>query len=367
MLSEDIGQRNLNFESYRERITNFSNEFELGLFLYILRRSLIWIMLCVLLALAAALIYLRYTAPTYESRTILQLGTNNNAQKVLDVQEFMEDNNLQATVELLRSRFFIAKALEELPLEVGYFYRGQILANELYRRSPLALEGLEVMDPQVRDVPVFVEEFSGDRFVISYTLGQVTTHREAVLGERFSTAHFSGILEATKEQMPADYGSDSRFYFVINSARGLVNKYYQQISVRIVDQNAKTIEITCKDNNPYIAHDMASSMANTMIAYDLERKSESAENILNFIESQKDTVFDKLRRSEYLLQSFKKENKVADMDDLMPLYLERTGDLEDRIVELQIERGLLDEVERATLSDNDSLDVYDLIPLLVGT
>ena len=39
MLSEDIGQWNLNFESYHERITNFSNEFELGLFLYIVRRS----------------------------------------------------------------------------------------------------------------------------------------------------------------------------------------------------------------------------------------------------------------------------------------------------------------------------------------
>ena len=45
MLSEDISQRNLNFESYKERITNFSNEFELGLFLYIVRRSLLWIVL----------------------------------------------------------------------------------------------------------------------------------------------------------------------------------------------------------------------------------------------------------------------------------------------------------------------------------
>ena len=70
MLNEDISKRNLNFESYKERITNFSQEFELGLFLFILRRSLIWITLCVLTALASALIYLRYTAPTYEDRSL---------------------------------------------------------------------------------------------------------------------------------------------------------------------------------------------------------------------------------------------------------------------------------------------------------
>ncbi len=46
MLNEDINDRNLNFESYKERITNFSQEFELGLFIYILKRSLIWITLC---------------------------------------------------------------------------------------------------------------------------------------------------------------------------------------------------------------------------------------------------------------------------------------------------------------------------------
>ena len=35
MLQEDISKTNDNFERYKERITNFSGEFELGLFLFI--------------------------------------------------------------------------------------------------------------------------------------------------------------------------------------------------------------------------------------------------------------------------------------------------------------------------------------------
>ena len=67
MLSEDISNRNSSFESYKQRITNFSNEFDLGLFLYIFKRSLVWITLCMLLSFSAAWIYLRYTPNTYDS------------------------------------------------------------------------------------------------------------------------------------------------------------------------------------------------------------------------------------------------------------------------------------------------------------
>src|SRR6187402_1399926 len=99
MLAEDISQRNLSFESYKERITNFSNEFELGLFLYILRRSLLWIMLCLLTAATSAEIYLRYTPKTYGSRAMLQLSESNTAKQVLAVTTFTpEGDDLQIDV-----------------------------------------------------------------------------------------------------------------------------------------------------------------------------------------------------------------------------------------------------------------------------
>ncbi|MCB0788248.1 MAG: hypothetical protein KDB75_02985, partial [Flavobacteriales bacterium] len=367
MLSEDIGQRNLNFESYRERITNFSNEFELGLFLYIVRRSLLWIVLILLLSFAAANLYLRYTPPTFESRTVLQLGNTNSAQKVLEVGKFYEDNNLQSTVELLRSRFFIAKVLDRLPLKVGYYYKGQILTKELYTQSPFVLISPEVHSEAVRDVSVVLEEILADRVVLAYTLGDQAFRKEVVPGERFRTPHFSGVLQITGDLELQGNEPEGRYYFRINSMRGLVNRFYGQLTVKMVDANAQTIEISCRDNNPFLARDMAAAMAETFIDYDLESKRESAENIVRFIESQKETVFEELRDSETRLQAFRKENKISNMEDLMPMFLARTEEYENKILELRMERGLLDEIEQATLDSSAAIDVYDLIPLLVGT
>ena len=88
MYNEDINKLNSNFDSYRERLTNFSNEFELGLFLHILRQNLYWLVIMVTIAVIASSIYLRYTAPTYEARTIIQLGNSDNAKRILNVNQF---------------------------------------------------------------------------------------------------------------------------------------------------------------------------------------------------------------------------------------------------------------------------------------
>jgi hypothetical protein len=61
MISEEIKTTEENILRYRERITNFSKEFELGLFLYLLNK-IKWIILLVFaIAISFSLIYLRYT------------------------------------------------------------------------------------------------------------------------------------------------------------------------------------------------------------------------------------------------------------------------------------------------------------------
>ncbi|HEY0976212.1 MAG TPA: polysaccharide biosynthesis tyrosine autokinase, partial [Flavobacteriales bacterium] len=140
-----------------------------------------------------------------------------------------------------------------------------------------------------------------------------------------------------------------------------------QINVTLTDPDAKTVSIACRDKNPILARDLAQTMAEAFIEFDVERKSQSAESILRFIESQKADVFEDLRRSEYDLQEFKRDNKVANMEQLVPLLLERTDEYEDELLKLRIEDNLLLEVERSTQGQVEQVDSYTLIPLLVGT
>ena len=114
MLQEDISKTNDNFERYKERISNFSGEFELGLFLFIARKSLIWIFLFFVLAFIGAKIYLRYTPPVYASASVIQVQTSNQANKLLNVENLYgaeNTNGLAEAVELLRSKVFLKRVL----------------------------------------------------------------------------------------------------------------------------------------------------------------------------------------------------------------------------------------------------------------
>ncbi|MFN6116221.1 MAG: Wzz/FepE/Etk N-terminal domain-containing protein, partial [Flavobacteriales bacterium] len=266
MVGEDISQRNLNFESYKERITNFSNEFELGLFLYIVKRSTFWILLCILSALAAAFIYLRYTAPIYEARTIIQLRESNTAQQVLSMNAFAEeDNNLQADVELMRSKFFVGMAMKRMDLEVSYYNRGQILTEDLYKRNFFKLKELTVLDETVRDQPVFIDLTIPGKLKLSYTLGGKPYDLEFVRGQVVRTPHFSCLIELNDPALTLDADMRGSLYFRINSPSALVNRFASNISVNIAEQNAKTVTISGKDENSHLARDLAQVMAETFI------------------------------------------------------------------------------------------------------
>src|SRR6056297_1234488 len=123
MINENISKVNQSYESYRERLTNFGSDFELGLFLYIVRKNLKWVLLFLALALTGSFLYLRYNAPVYEASTTIQLSKSDNATKVLQVKEIYEDQNLSAELELLKSRLLLEKTVERLPLQISYYLK----------------------------------------------------------------------------------------------------------------------------------------------------------------------------------------------------------------------------------------------------
>ena len=88
MIQEEISKRNESFERYRERLTNFSSEFEIGLFLYLTRQIWIWVLAIVIVCLSIGFLYIRYTPPIYESSALIQRTKQDNARKILNVKKY---------------------------------------------------------------------------------------------------------------------------------------------------------------------------------------------------------------------------------------------------------------------------------------
>ncbi|MBK6834532.1 MAG: hypothetical protein IPG89_09745 [Bacteroidetes bacterium] len=125
MLNDSIGQKNENFDRYKDRLTKFSSEFELGLFILIAKKSLIWIFIFFSISIGSIYLYLRYTQPIFESRATVQLTNSNKANDILQVgQPFENNNKLAEAIEVLKSQVFLQRVVQKLNLSVSYLNEG---------------------------------------------------------------------------------------------------------------------------------------------------------------------------------------------------------------------------------------------------
>ncbi|MEM9053136.1 MAG: Wzz/FepE/Etk N-terminal domain-containing protein, partial [Bacteroidota bacterium] len=289
MYNEDISKLNSNFDSYKERLTNFSNEFELGLFIHILRRNLYLLVILVALGSTGAHLYLRYTAPVYEAKTIIQLSNSDNAKRVLNVNQIYEDNSLLAEIELMRSKLLIERVVKKLPLEISYFEKGEILTDQRYPNSSFVVKMEAIIDSSIMDTPIFVRfqedgtynfEVRGEQLGGSNIVGKLSSNRyfssTLMLVDQ---SHFNRVKEGEIE-----------FYFVLNKSQTLANQFSRQLGIRILNNTAKTIEINLRNNNQGIAKDFVVHHAEEYIKFELENREKSATSIIRFIDTQLDTV-----------------------------------------------------------------------------
>src|SRR5215831_2961168 len=80
-------------------------DFNPALLMIMIRKSLIWCILIMLVSVSASLLYLRYTLPTYEVNAALIVKPTNTAQ-ALNIEGFQGKNSdldIQKDIQLMKS------------------------------------------------------------------------------------------------------------------------------------------------------------------------------------------------------------------------------------------------------------------------
>lgn len=369
MLTDELSNKNENFEHYKERITNFSKEFELGLFLFIARKNIFWVLLFISIALAGAFVYIRYTPPVYESNAIIQIKQENNVSKVLDLDKLQEMQDISGEIELLRSKVILRKVIAKLPLEISYYNQGTVLQYELYRSSPYQVEIIS-HDSSFINIPVFIEFENEQKFSLVYKYLGKDYNVKGETGKNLQAEHFNIIVTVSDFNSIAQQQNavkQNAQFFKFNNLENLTNQYVKNLEVKLLNSTAKTVQILFRDYNALKASDIINGIAEEYISYDVERKSESAKNVLAFIDNQLSFVYDRLKESETSIQLFKTENKLTNDKDIITTNIERLSLIENEIMNIELEERIIQEIDKAIRKSEKEIDVYNIIPLLTGT
>ena len=345
--------------------TSFNKEFDTTLMATVLRRNIFVPIIMLVLGLTISFIYLRYTKPVYESNAVIQRSSQDEGKRILDIEGFENENDLSADVELLKSTYLLEKSLRNLNLEISYFAEGEILTEERYLSSSYHITILELKDSSLVGVPIWVKN-KGENIDLTFEKAGENKTITVQPDTPINNEYFNMIFKINDEALFKTNSSSNKLYFVFNDYKTLTNAMHPRLEVFALNPEAKTIQISFRSNNHRLSKDVVSSLINTFFEYDLEKKRQSSASILDFIDSQLDTVFIQLKESESAIQFFKDSSNVNDPELYTAQVMQRTNELQNQLLEVDLELQLIEDVEKK-VKMNDRIELFKAIPAVTGT
>jgi capsular exopolysaccharide synthesis family protein len=351
-----------------KKLSTFNEEFDLSLFLLIVQKNWKWVLIIFLSALTIVFLYLRYAERIYEETCIMQIGSENTASKVLGVNAVGQSGDeLAEATELMRSRLFLEKVFKTLNMQVSYYTEGTFMNHEIYPVSPYVVSADSTALVKLVDTKVYVHMNDLTSGQISYVQNGTKVSISFTVGSWFDT-HCGRIKIVVKdypliEKMQEQLKKNS-YFFTINDYSHLAKYYSSQINISLLNPDAKTIKISCRDYNDMKAGNIVNAIAQEYISYDIEKRSKSAESILNFIDEQLGVVYGRIKLTEETLDTLQhKTNYRPDNQPLENTNISRISNIEDQITGTDLQQKLMAHIQNE-LNSKKEVDPMELVTLL---
>jgi tyrosine-protein kinase Etk/Wzc len=349
------------------KVSNINDEFELRLFLRVIRKNSAWIVLFFIIAFLMGFLYLRYTYPKYKAFSIIQIAQEDRNNRVIPQRDFVR-TDLASKIELLRSSSFLYRVFSRLPLEISYFQIGNVLNYEMYRTSPFEIEQRSPIN-EIYNIPVYVSFSDENNVTLTVTINNKETvyklktnkwERTPIIDSlRFNIRNYSRIRSDMKGP------NENQYFFQLERKENLVRAYSPFLEVVPENEAAKTIKLSFIERNAAKTADICNTLAEEFRLYDIEKQAEGAVKTIQFVDEQLKIMYDRLYDSQLELQNFKSKNRLNE-DIPLPDFGSRLNDLEKQRNDLEIEEASLQTIEDA-VKDDRNIDIYTLVSLLSGT
>ena len=331
-------------------------EFDISRLKYIFRGNLIWITAIIIGCLSLSHVYLRYTKSVFQSSSILKLENKNDAVVLgLDNINTPQSNNnlrtLSGEIELIKSQLVFEKTLERLPIDVSVYSDGNILNDEKYKKSPVAIQ-YKIINPLYFDFRFNLKLLSEEAFQLSYQQPGGEKHN-AVYNFNTDIINPGFLLNINKNYpfMEEEFRQD--FFFIIHSKSNLIAYLEDNLEVEILNIDANTLKVSFKDHNPVKAHDIVATIDSVYLEQTIAHKTKTQEQTLQFLDENLENTEARLMLAEQRLELFMKENKTLDVKSDVIRLIEKIEQLDKHKIDLRLKVNFLDELQDIILSNKD--------------
>lgn len=341
---------------------NLAESLNLGLLIYILNKSILWIILIISVCVFSTFIYLRYAPRIYESSAKMMLQVQKSTQ-ILGIENLVfekDQSEINREMQVLKSNLMLEQVANRLPLSIGYFKEGKskFISDDLYTNAPFEIKLVKIA-PEFYGEPIYIRLVNKQQYILSYSYEGEQFERKFAPNEKIETSFFSAIISFKLDKI-GDNDFGSVFYVKFNDKQTLIADLYDKITIEPITASNRTLIVTCSDRNPERAKDIANALSDEFMQYHLQKKREGISNVITFIDSQIDSFGKSQEAIQDSVSNFKLSNEFFSDAGSFEDILKQVDNLQQNILQAENKLAVIENFKMLLQKTKD----YTTLPIL---
>jgi tyrosine-protein kinase Etk/Wzc len=261
-----------------------------------------------------------YSERIYSVNASLLIKEDQPGNDLTGVQKFLpggdlfsSQQNLQNEIGILKSFSLNYRVMQELPdfhvSIIGIGRRG-ISENRYYKNAPFIVV-YDSINNQRKGPPVNIKITSINTYSIEINGSKI--ENEMLFGDRFNLAGFDfTLIKVGPDDFKYDPDNSNRFIFWFNNLESLANSYRRKLSITPVIEEGTLMSLSISGVVARQECEYLNKLMEVYIDQGKELMTKTAENTIEFIDTQIELISDSLTFAEKRLESFKLSNRMID-------------------------------------------------------
>jgi tyrosine-protein kinase Etk/Wzc len=215
-------------------------------------------------------------------------------------------NVLSGEIEQIQSKLFLNRVLDSMELWVSYHFVGNVLVDEMYRRSPFRVS-FSTLEHRYLDKPIYINFTEPGDFILRLDNQKIS----GKIGVPLVLDSLHLLIEKTP--LFEAYHDDD-YYFVLHSREDLLAYLKAYSKVEPLNFEANTIRISFQDFNPAKARDIVNKIDSVYLVYSNEQKNLTNKQKINWLNLELSQIESKMDAYENYFETFTLQNKSNNLN-----------------------------------------------------
>ncbi len=277
------------------------------------------------------------------SNSKVQSGLSSEAGMLSDLGLYSKPVNVNNELQVLHSRTLLNQTIKDLQLNVGYFIEKGIVYRETYDQSPYFIKVLHLEKmPKMKEDPQKYDMTIDKNDVLHFEDDNTDSVFTAHYGDTLHFYYGDWVL-IKNPLISADPKADYRLK--IASIGSTYEDLNDNIVALVYSADVTAIQITMGSNVKRKGEETLRHLLNLYVQSDIDNNNRIADSTISFINDRLITVSKGLSQVEGNIETFKKSNRIADLDEQGKAFLsnsiETNKALADQQVQIQVTNDLV--------------------------